>query len=143
MSNETPANTESADSTASTPPARKKSICLDFDGVLHSYMSPWVNEHTIPDPAVAGATRFVKECLAAGFGVAVFSARSRTSAGIQAMKDWLIDVAGLERGEVELIQFPTHKPPAIIYIDDRGFHFTGVWPQMDYLRTFRPWNRPD
>ncbi len=35
--------------------SKRYSVAVDFDGVLHSYTTPWVNAHTIPDPPVEGA----------------------------------------------------------------------------------------
>lgn len=39
------------------------------------------------------------------------------------------------------IQFPTEKPPAMVTLDDRALTFTGVWPGMDTLLNFKPWNK--
>jgi hypothetical protein len=33
---------------------RKPILCLDFDGVLHSYTSGWKGAAVIPDPPVPG-----------------------------------------------------------------------------------------
>lgn len=33
---------------------RKPILCLDFDGVIHSYSSGWKGADVIPDPPVAG-----------------------------------------------------------------------------------------
>jgi len=37
----------------------KPILCVDFDGVIHSYTSKWVDEATIPDPPVPGALRWL------------------------------------------------------------------------------------
>jgi hypothetical protein len=118
----------------------KGTICLDFDGVIHSYMQPWIDAITIPDPAVFGAFEFITQCLDDGYAVAVHSSRSHQLGGTAAMKEWF-KTSGFER--VDELMFPQEKPPAIIYIDDRGYRFTGVWPDRHFLETFRPWNRSD
>ena len=41
--------------------ARKPIICLDFDGVIHSYTSGWKGAAVIPDPPVPGALEFIVE----------------------------------------------------------------------------------
>lgn len=37
------------------------------------------------------------------------------------------------------IKWPTHKPPALITIDDRAICFTGDWPSMESIQSFSPW----
>jgi hypothetical protein len=65
-----------------------KILCLDFDGVLHSYSSGWKGARNIPDPPVAGAMEFLCEALS-HFEVAIHSSRSRYFGGRRAMKAWL------------------------------------------------------
>jgi hypothetical protein len=126
-------------------------VCLDFDGVIHSYTSPWSGPTVISDGIVPGAAAFIIDCQTAGLTVAIHSSRSHSESGIEAMKDWLVraiceELAGsdqLKQAEriVADIEFPEHKPPAQIYIDDRGYHFRGRFPTIDKIRTFKPWNK--
>lgn len=116
----------------------KKTICLDFDGVIHAYTTPWQAAHIIPDAPVPGAFDFITECLDNGFRVAVFSSRSHQLGGTRAMQSWF----QLHHfPDTDHIDFPQEKPPAVLYIDDRGFHFQGTFPSMDFLKSFQPWNR--
>ena len=39
------------------------------------------------------------------------------------------------------LQFPTHKPPALLTIDDRAFQFKGEFPALDDIENFKPWNK--
>lgn len=114
-----------------------KTICLDFDGVIHSYTSRWIGADVIPDPPVPGAFNFIREALNHGYKVAVFSSRSHQEGGIEAMIDWFCDHGG---GDID-VDFPEAKPPAILYIDDRGFHFQGEFPPFEYVENFKPWNK--
>ena len=132
-------------------------ICLDFDGVIHSYTSGWQGADVIPDAPVEGAIGALWGYIASGLSVAIFSARSAQPGGIEAIKAYL-DAADEEwqapepgspmpkrvvysaTSLVESIQFPDHKPAAKVYVDDRGFRFEGVFPSPDELRElFTPW----
>ncbi len=70
-------------------PFGKPILCLDFDGVIHSYESGWKGPRTIPDPPVPGALEFIVEALAE-LDVQVFSSRSRYFGGRRAMRQWLV-----------------------------------------------------
>ena len=52
-----------------------------------------------------------------------------------------IGIRDAARQFVKKIQWPKYKPPALVTIDDRALTFTGVWPTMDTLKDFKPWNR--
>ena len=38
-----------------------KTVCLDFDGVIHSYRSGWKGEGNIPDPPIHGVRESIIE----------------------------------------------------------------------------------
>lgn len=125
-----------------------KTICLDFDGVVHSYTSGWVGPRTIPDPPVPGAFDFIYKAVS-NYDVAIYSSRSRYWGGRAAMRGWFRRY-GLEVGPLEdglmikgRLLFPRHKPPATVYVDDRGYRFTGQWPEPTELVTMAPWNKED
>lgn len=118
-------------------------LCLDFDGVIHSYTSGWQGAAVIPDPPVPGALEFIKAAQE-HFTVAIFSSRSHQENGIGMMQVWLSDHCikqNLGGGWIQQIEWPTHKPSAMITIDDRAITFTGEWPTMDALKSFKPWNK--
>lgn len=135
---------------------KKPILCLDFDGVLHSYTSGWSGADLILDPPTHGAMAFVFNALD-NFQVAIFSSRSNAPGGIAAMKEWLAQWMethlrkdhGLGGGDLreslsavlDEIQWPTEKPPALVTLDDRAVTFTGNWPGLDELRAFQPWNK--
>lgn len=148
-------------------------LCLDFDGVLHSYESGWKGARRVSDPPVPGAMPFLVRAVA-HFRVAILSSRSHQFGGRRAMKRWLMrhleqaflddhrllaqaqDVVGdpgwfMEPYDVECrdttkaliktLEFPRHKPPALVTVDDRAMQFDGYFPPMQDLINFRPWNR--
>ncbi len=99
-----------------------KTICLDFDGVIHSYRSGWQGEATIPDPPIHGVREAI-EHLRKRYRVVVHSARSRTEDGRQAISRWLA------KHDIEVDEICAHKPPAFVYVDDRAIPFQGEWSQ--------------
>ncbi|MEQ8231747.1 MAG: hypothetical protein RLW61_04620 [Gammaproteobacteria bacterium] len=66
----------------------KPTIVVDFDGVLHSYVSGWQGPRIITDPPVPGAMEFLVTALE-HFTVAIQSSRSHAFGGRRAMKQWL------------------------------------------------------
>jgi hypothetical protein len=125
----------------------KPILCLDFDGVIHSYTSGWKGADVIPDPPVEGAIEFMLGALDR-FDVTIFSSRSNQKGGIDAMRKWLKEWAGNCWHEspcgagIEDVRFVTEKPAAMVTIDDRAITFTGQWPRVADLLAFKPWNKP-
>lgn len=118
--------------------SKRKTVCIDFDGVVHSYESGWQGADVIPDPPIEGAIEAIEAYRSAGWHVAIHSSRTHQPGGIDAMEAWFAEHAPSLVGEVE---FPTHKPPAQIYIDDRGHCFDGTWPSPRDLDEFVPWHK--
>lgn len=118
---------------------RKLTLAVDFDGVIHSYTSPWQAASVIPDPPVPGAIDFLSRMLAI-YNVAIFSSRNHQAGGITAMREWL-NRHGMAFYLVDMLEFPQEKPPAILTIDDRAFCFRGVFPTVEEIKAFKPWNK--
>lgn len=129
----------------------KPILCLDFDGVIHSYTSGWQGMGVCDDPPVPGTLKFLLEATR-HYRVHVYSSRSRSIRGRRAMRryfrrhfripltfspnhdhDWLD----------EAIEMPWFKPPALLTIDDRALTFTGNWADFSpkILKGFQPWNK--
>src|SRR5262245_57507778 len=128
-------------------------LCLDFDGVLHSYSSGWKGAAVIPDPPVPGAIAFLYDAIF-HFEVHIYSSRSHQEGGIEAMMDWIAKWETIYIGQQSAedkpqvrtslllnLKFPAEKPPAFLTIDDRALTFMGVWPTIDMLKAFKPWNK--
>lgn len=149
----------------------KKTLVLDFDGVIHSYKSGWKGARNIPDPPVPGALEFIVGALD-HFDVCILSSRSHQWGGRWAMKRWLrnqLEAIGnvhsipewwskrifrsisLEPWNEEVshaaqivvgqIRFPLFKPAAHVTIDDRALTFRGRWPTVATIQEFKPWNK--
>lgn len=132
------------DKLAGKPPI----ICLDFDGVLHSFHDGWKGPRAINEPPVPGAITWLYDLLHAiamgliYFEVDIYSCRSKYWGGRKAMRNWLIDRFrddGYNSCLIELIKFPLFKPPPHIMIDDHGISFDGTFPTIKELKKFKPW----
>jgi hypothetical protein len=120
----------------------KGRIAIDFDGVINSYTSGF-SPYRISDPPVNGSIDFIRMLLNNDYSVSITSTRNTTVRGINLMKKYLRD-NGLSLEEVGRVGFPKGKPIAILYIDDRGYHFDGVnWPSLEFISSFRPWTFMD
>jgi hypothetical protein len=124
----------------------KPILCLDFDGVIHSYTSGWKGADVIPDPPVPGTAEFIRKALKV-FRVAIFSSRSNQPGGLTAMRAWCeVHLAGQGEtakhpGFLDELEWPLEKPAAMITIDDRALTFDGTWPDVATLLSFQPWNK--
>ncbi len=119
----------------------QKIICIDFDGVLHSYKSGWQGANVIPDAPVDGAINWLQSLLdSETLKPCIYSARSCQEGGIEAMKTWLV-LNGLPSMYIEqgLLEFPTQKPAAWLTIDDRAIVFDGTFPNMGEIANFKSW----
>jgi len=129
----------------------KPILCLDFDGVCHSYISGWQGLTNIPDPPVAGLFPFILQA-EQHFEIHIFSSRSRFDGGIEAMREWFYkhwaeycdSIYDKEPDDcydliLSILHFPDHKPPAKVSLDDRAILFVGEWPSVDELASFKSW----
>jgi hypothetical protein len=129
-----------------TEPSHKPILCLDFDGVIHSYENGWQNGAIYGTPT-PGFFDWLVEAQE-HFTIVIYSSRSKDPDGVAAMGAWLIDHAALWRAETGRpltlnVGFAHQKPPAFLTIDDRALTFEGDWkhyPPAD-LRAFKPWNQ--
>lgn len=135
----------------------KPILCVDFDGVIHSYTSGWKGADVIPDPPVPGALRWLWKATE-WWNVHIYSSRSKEPAGRTAMQLWMIEHATVEFGPdhpmsvIDIgrdagfqypIMFSHEKPAAFLTIDDRAICFEGNWSEIDScaLLDFKPWNK--
>lgn len=134
-------------------------ICLDFDGVLHSYKRGWAKGRfasaKILDGPTPGAMDWLRDAYESErVKVAIFSSRSKTPWGRFAMKRWfyrhLKERFGHQAGPhmdplyleiYEWVTWPWFKPSAFVTVDDRAVTFSGEWPLVGSLLAFKPWNK--
>lgn len=111
-------------------------VVFDFDGVIHSYVTPWVDNSVIPDPPVVGIREAITAIRNKGYKVIVVSARFGSSEGMKAVKEYL------SKYEIEVDGLMREKPPAVVYIDDRAIRFNGdASCLLEQIENFKPWNK--
>jgi hypothetical protein len=128
----------------------KPTLCIDFDGVIHSYEKGW-QDGVIYGEVVPGFFEWV-ECVRDQFKLVIYSSRSKSDEGVTAMGIWLHEErnkwikSGGKRHPTEPleIEFAHEKPAAWLTIDDRAICFRGDWSADNLdpvaMRSFKPWN---
>lgn len=108
----------------------KKTIVLDFDGVVHSYISGWKGANHIPDPPVPYVAEAIDTLKEAGYEIVIWSTRCVYLKGRQAIRDWLIQWG------ITVDSIVSVKPSCICFVDDRAITFNGDWRQtmIDILK---------
>lgn len=123
----------------------RPTICIDFDGVIHSYDNGWqggvIYGHVVP-----GFFEWAEKA-AKCFRLVVYSSRSAIQVQVDAMSMWMLDRYtvwhGSPDGFSQLFEFASEKPPAWVTIDDRAIRFDGDWSaaelQPEAIAIFLPW----
>jgi hypothetical protein len=112
----------------------KYTVCVDFDGVIHREEN-FVSPDVIHGPPVPGAIGWL-ENLQRKFDVVVLSTRAESPAGKIAIERWLTarGLGGIRATAV--------KVPALLYVDDRAWRFTGAnFPSPEDIHRALPWHK--
>lgn len=110
----------------------KKTIVFDFDGVIHRYSEGW-KDGSIYDIPVDGIKEVIDE-LRETYKIVIVSTRTKTKKGRNEVLAWL------DEYNIEIDDIMAEKPPAIIYVDDRGINFDGNCKKLlKNIKKFRPW----
>jgi hypothetical protein len=121
---------------------RKPLLCLDFDGVIHKYGNGWLGYEVVSDEPVPGSLEFLYDALEY-FRVAIYSSRSSSVGGLAAMQEWLDRQCRKKWPPMDVwwdeIEWPTYKPSAFLTLDDRAMTFSGTFPSVETLLSFRTW----
>ena len=119
----------------------KPILCVDFDGVIHSYTSGWQGPLLIADPVTPGFFEWLDEA-AQYFKIVIYSSRSKHLGGPDAMAAWLEEQRSVAAGKSPLpVEFAHEKPTAFLTLDDRCICFDGHWPDPQVMLQFKPWNK--
>lgn len=119
----------------STP--KRYTLCVDFDGVLHSYDGKWGGHDVIEGEPVPGAIEWIEQ-ITEDFDLAILTTRTFTIEGASAVRAWLRRYVSPEA--MVFVKCVSHKPPALLYIDDRAWRFDGSnWPSREDVHRAIPW----
>lgn len=115
-----------------------KSITLDFDGVIHPYNKPF-DPNSCPEPPEEEVNKSIQKIRSMGFEVYVLSTRCETPHGVQLIRDYL------KTHNIEVDDVVSTKERSKVYVDDRGYRFTGNWDKLvNFLsdeENYRPHNK--
>lgn len=117
----------------------KKTVAIDFDGVIHRYSKGWY-DGTAYDDAMPGAISAIKK-LMEEYTVYVFTTRD-----LAQVQDWFgrygqqIPTQIIKPEEKYwttrgVLGLANHKVIAYVWVDDRALRFTGDW--ADTMRQLR------
>ncbi len=96
----------------------KKTVAIDFDGVLHTYDKGW-QDGEIYGELVPGAGEILGKLSEQGYRLVVFTTRSDQDSVEEALRRW---------GVLPYFDEITNiKPIAVAYVDDRAVPFRGDW----------------
>lgn len=108
----------------------KRTICIDFDGVIHAYSRGWHTGEIYDDPTPGAMDALIK--LSNKYKIVILTTRADKA---DRVRQWLIRYLpdNHERYAVKQsqkfydwlkeIEITDRKPPALVYIDDRALEF--------------------
>lgn len=114
----------------------KKTIAVDFDGVIHKYSKGWQGGEIYDEP-IEGVKEALGKLVEKNFKVVILTTRLnpdilKSDANVRAKRfqivQWLRKY-GMEEGK-HYHELTGCKPAAIVYLDDRGIRFEGNWKSI-------------
>ena len=126
----------------------KPTICIDFDGVIHSYEHGW-RSGEIYGTATKGFFDWAQE-MTKHFDIVIYSSRSKDIDTRGEMYRWMqmewnkwMRASQNTTLHFDDFRFAHEKPSAFMTIDDRCICFDGDWGKITAERifNFKPWNK--
>lgn len=121
----------------------KKTICIDFDGVLHDYSNGFQGKDVFGDmiPNADDGTQVLHE---KGWKIIIYTTRPKTAALEKWLKDHKIAYDYINENPDQPDDSKGGKLIADIYLDDRGMTFRGRWDKwlIGDIAAFKPSGGP-
>jgi len=132
----------------------KKTVCLDFDGVINPYSKGWQQGVLYEKNVVPGFFEWADKMMTSDdIHLVIYSSRSKDSVMVMQMREWLQECFNQWRWQttktpnwtINDIEFAHEKPPAWLTIDDRAVQFQGTWDDpalsLESIANFKSWNQ--
>ena len=106
----------------------KKTICFDFDGVIHKYSGGWRNGEIYDEP-IDGVRDFINN-IKDKYYIVISSARINDGymephKVVDKIYNWM------NKHDIYFDRITGKKPIAKAYIDDRAIKFSGNWDHVE------------
>lgn len=119
--------------------SKKKTIAIDFDGVLHDYSQGFQGKDVFGD-MVHGADTATKVLKENGWTIIVYTTRPATEAMKKWLKDKGISYDYINENPDQPEESKGAKLIADVYLDDRAMQFRGQWKWIvGDIANFKPW----
>lgn len=111
----------------------RKTVVLDFDGVIHGGVGGWICDSVIPAPPAPGIMEAIAN-IRKDYRVVVVSGRCSTEEGKEAIEAWL------SRHGISVDDVTVEKPPAFCHIDEKTIRFDRRADlSKEKIAAFQPW----
>lgn len=118
---------------------KQKTICIDFDGVLHDYSNGFQGEDVFGN-MIGGSDIALSILKKKGWRIIIHTTRPATEAMKKWLKDNKIPYDYINKNPDQPKGCETSKPIADIYLDDRAICFRGRWDFIiGDIASFSPW----
>lgn len=117
----------------------KKTICIDFDGVIHYYGKGYQGEDKF-GAMIAGADTGTSVLKQKGWTVIIFTTRKKSDKLENWLKEHNISYDYINENPSQP-EGTSGKIIADVYLDDRGVCFRGTWDRwlLEEIVDFEPW----
>ncbi|PCJ82692.1 MAG: hypothetical protein COA49_01120 [Bacteroidetes bacterium] len=107
---------------------KRKTLAVDFDGVIHKYSKGFQGLENAYDPPMEGAREVLQRLKDKGYVLKIMSSRPAL-----VIEEWLVKYEMSELFD----DVSNNKFAATVYLDDRGFHFTN-WESVEEKLSLHP-----